>query len=266
MDGWGDHHHISTAEAGGAGVYPDIIAGEGYDPHNTKMEDFDASQYGHDVFQQNQVFEGDAQEFQNYMVVQQHQGIMGDQHDHHHAAGNESGYEIDSMELYHHNPTIYPNLTQSQESPQQQQYGTYTHIELSLCLTSLFCFILWGSDVLVVDQSTSSSSTVSVPQNDSNNPNSTAGGGGGGGGGMTTDHQAYAQTSQLAKDPSPQIGRQFKFTADQKQKMAEKFNAGLHYPTPAEKEAIGNELGVASDSVLSPYMGTVANNIGLTVV
>jgi len=82
---------------------------------------------------------------------------------------------------------------------------------------------------------------------------------------MSTE-QLWAKFAELNKDPSLQMGRQnFKFTAEQKQKMMDKFNAGLHYPTPAEKEAIGKELGVASDSVRSYCLGMVAD-LGLSVV
>lgn len=127
MHGW--DHHASAPEGAGVGVYPDLVDAGGFDHHDTKM-DFDARGYGHD-FHQNQHFDGGdpTQEFSDYMV----QEIGGDQHeqDHHnhhqhqHQQGDDSGYDISSMELYH-TPTIYPNLTQTQDS--QQQYGNLTQL------------------------------------------------------------------------------------------------------------------------------------------
>jgi hypothetical protein len=43
----------------------------------------------------------------------------------------------------------------------------------------------------------------------------------------------------------------FKFTAEQKQIMMDRFEAGLHYPTNAEKDSIAQMFGVASESVSS---------------
>lgn len=113
MHGW--DHHASVAEDGsGAGVYPDITGdNDGYDAQDSTMEDFNSTQYGHG-FHQTQHFEGDSQEFQNFMA---------DQHDHH--QGNQTAeYDINSMELYH-TPTLYPNLTQSQQNT--PQYGNCTY-------------------------------------------------------------------------------------------------------------------------------------------
>ena len=149
MHGW--DHHVSAADEGDGGVYPDLT-GEGYTHLDTKMTDFDTTQYTHEFQQSHPPFEGDPQEFQNYLV--QHQGI-GDQHDQdqhqhqhqqHHQAGTESGYDIHSMELYH-TPTIYPTLAQTQESHQQQQYGTYTQIDLFRCHIFHLTSFLRRSDV-----------------------------------------------------------------------------------------------------------------------
>jgi len=41
----------------------------------------------------------------------------------------------------------------------------------------------------------------------------------------------------------------FKFSTEQKQLMMDKFNAGLHYPTNPEKDALAQMFGVASESV-----------------
>lgn len=47
------------------------------------------------------------------------------------------------------------------------------------------------------------------------------------------------------------VRQMFKFTPEQKQIMMEKFNAGLHYPTNAEKEALSEIFGASSESVCS---------------
>ena len=226
MHGWDQHASVAAAGSS-AGVYPDLTGdNDGYDAQQSTMEDFDSTQYGHG-FQQSQHFEGDGQGFQNFMAHQS----LSDQHDHN--QGNQTEYDINSMELYH-TPTIYPNLTQTQQNT--PQYGNYTYRPMFF----LNSFWWWPDLIFIVDQITPSP-TVSVPQESSNNANSS--------GGITTE-QAFANPTEPSKDLSLQVGRQsFKFTNEQKQKMMDKFNAGLHYPTPAEKEAIGKELGAAADSV-----------------
>jgi hypothetical protein len=49
--------------------------------------------------------------------------------------------------------------------------------------------------------------------------------------------------------PSTSIRQGFKFSTEQKQIMMDKFNAGLHYPTNTEKEALAARFGVSIDSV-----------------
>jgi hypothetical protein len=51
--------------------------------------------------------------------------------------------------------------------------------------------------------------------------------------------------------PTSTIRTVFKFSSEQKQVMMDKFNAGLHYPTIAEKDALAQLLGVATESVTS---------------
>jgi len=55
----------------------------------------------------------------------------------------------------------------------------------------------------------------------------------------------------------------FKFTAEQRQIMLDRFNAGLHYPTNQEKESLAQTLGVSSDSVSHPHD---LADIGITMV
>jgi len=57
---------------------------------------------------------------------------------------------------------------------------------------------------------------------------------------------APATATAATKGPTRQ---NFKFTAEQKQLLTDKFNAGLHYPTNAEKDALAQMFGVPSDSV-----------------
>jgi hypothetical protein len=45
------------------------------------------------------------------------------------------------------------------------------------------------------------------------------------------------------------VRQMFKFTPEQKQIMMDKFSAGLHYPTNAEKEALSEMFGASSESV-----------------
>jgi len=45
------------------------------------------------------------------------------------------------------------------------------------------------------------------------------------------------------------IRQNFKFNAEQKQILTDKFNAGLHYPTNAEKDSLAQIFGLPSDSV-----------------
>ena len=53
-------------------------------------------------------------------------------------------------------------------------------------------------------------------------------------------------TTSTTKGPTRQ---NFKFTAKQKQILTEQFNAGLHYPTNAEKDTLAQMFSVPSDSV-----------------
>jgi hypothetical protein len=57
-------------------------------------------------------------------------------------------------------------------------------------------------------------------------------------------------TSATPSTTSSTTGRaNFKFTAEQKTLMLQKFNAGLHYPTTAEKEQFAEAFGSSMESV-----------------
>jgi hypothetical protein len=69
-----------------------------------------------------------------------------------------------------------------------------------------------------------------IPENNPNNPNQ-----------LTLDSNDTSSNSSIR--PA------FKFSTEQKQIMMDKFNAGLHYPTNPEKDALAQMFGVASESV-----------------
>jgi hypothetical protein len=56
--------------------------------------------------------------------------------------------------------------------------------------------------------------------------------------------------------PAAPSRQNFKFSAEQKQIMLEKFMAGLHYPTNAEKEAFAQSFGVSTESVWAFVIST----------
>jgi len=58
-----------------------------------------------------------------------------------------------------------------------------------------------------------------------------------------------ATATTTTKGPARQ---NFKFNAEQKQILTDKFNAGLHYPTNAEKDTLAHMFSVPSDSVYIP--------------
>ena len=58
--------------------------------------------------------------------------------------------------------------------------------------------------------------------------------------------------------PTTSVRQGFKFSTEQKQIMMDEFNAGLHYPTNTEKDALAARFGVSTDSVHYIFVPTNA--------
>jgi hypothetical protein len=97
---------------------------------------------------------------------------------------------------------------------------------------SFFLLNILYSDCELLDPQ----SLVPVPETKPNNPIQSA----------ASSNAGASNTSTTGT-----VRQMFKFTPEQKQIMTEKFNAGLHYPTNAEKEALSEMFGASSESVIS---------------
>ena len=78
----------------------------------------------------------------------------------------------------------------------------------------------------------------------------------------TAESPSETQPPRISTQPQPPRSN-FKFTAEQRQAMLEKFDAGLHYPSNQEKESLAQTLGVSTDSVSHSFD---LADVGITMV